>query len=150
MWERAVGVPPLRRLQSRDTFDATGLERVKLGVANEALLREAGQPAARGAYVWRWPIVKRPIPQGQVYAVLGKGGRPRLVASTGLENPADGIAPGDEASAIGGRGAIRTRPAGTAGRRYVYGVSSGEVSFTGVTSLSGKALKKAVRRLKLP
>jgi hypothetical protein len=144
MWERALGVPMTRPVSSRSMFTAAGLFRVKLGVSNEALLRSAGQPEKRGPYVWRYGIQKRPIKNGKVYAVIAKGsGKATLIMSTGLEHSADGINVGDEMKGSG----LRFRKTGTKGRRFVYGVKKGEVTWTGVTSLRGKALQAAISRL---
>jgi len=151
MWERAVGVPVTRPVPSRSVYTRKGLFRVKLGVANEALLRSAGQPEQRGPFVWRYGIQKRPIKNGKVFAVIGRDGRSKLIASTGLEHQAQGINVGDPAAAVDsaalrlGRGVRLTTLGGKLG--YVYGVRRGHVVFTGVTSLRGKALRTAVRRL---
>lgn len=150
MWERALGVPVTRPVSSRSMFTREGLFRVKLGVSNEALLRSAGQPEGRGAFVWRYGIQKRPIRNGKVYAVIGRNGRANLIASTGLEHSADHVNVGDAHGAIdgarrAGKGLL-TKSAG-GGRSFVYGVEKGKVTFTGVTSLKGKKLRAAVRRL---
>lgn len=149
MWERANGVPMYRRVSSRSIFTSRGLFRVKLGVSNEALLRSAGQPARRGAYVWRWGIQKRPIKGGNVYAVIGADGRATAVLSTGQEHSALGVNVDDAASAIRGAHAVgsslRVAPAGS-GRSFVFGVRGGKVRFVGVTSLAGAALQLAVKR----
>ena len=142
MWERAVGVPAYRAQPSRTVFRPSGLFHVKLGMANEALLRSATQPIVRGPFVWRWGIQKRPIKHGSVFAVIGSDGRSTLIASTGLENPADGVHVGDRMSG----GPVVTRPAG-AGKTFVFGVRHGRVTFTGVTSLKGRALRAAAARL---
>jgi hypothetical protein len=153
MWERALGVPETRPVSSRSIYTTKGLFRVKLGVTNEALLRSAGQPEARGAYVWRYGIQKRPIRNGKVYAVIGADGRSTLVASTGLEHSADGVNAGDSAGAIDpsavrmGQGLRRTAVGSRHG--YVYGVRGGKVVFTGVTTLRGTELRAAVGRLGL-
>jgi len=150
-WERAVGVPMTRPVPSRDIFASDGLMRVKLGVSNEALLRSAGQPEGRGPFVWRYGIQKRPIKNGKVFAVIGRDGRSKLIASTGLEHSADGINVGDPAAAVDsaalrlGKGVRLTTLGGKLG--YVYGVKRGKVVFTGVTSLRGKDLRTAVRRV---
>jgi hypothetical protein len=134
-------------------FTTKGLFRVKLGVSNEALLRSAGQPRVRGAFVWKWGIQKRPIKSGTVYAVLGDDGAADLVASTGLEHSADGVNVGDPADAVDAA-AVRLGKhvrITTIGSKYasVYGIAGGKVVFTGVTSLRGKDLRAAVARLKL-
>ena len=150
MWERAVGVPAKRAVPSRDILRADGLMRVKLGASNEALLRSAGQPEGRGPFVWRYGIQKRPIPNGKVYAVIGANGRSTLIASTGREHQAEGVNVGDPADEVDGtlrlgKGLrLSTRPNG---KGYVYGIRKGRVTFTGVTSLRGKALRAAVARL---
>ena len=143
MWERAVGVPAYRPQPSRTIFRRTGLFHVGLGMANEQLLRSATQPIDRGAWVWRWGIQKRPIKHGSVYAVIGSDGHSVLVASTGLENPADGVHVGDRMAGSG----FKTRSAG-GGRSFVYGVSGGRVTFTGVTALHGGKLRAAVAQLR--
>jgi hypothetical protein len=152
MWERAVGVPDERPVSSRSIFTTRGLFRVKLGVSNEALLRSAGQPKVRGAFVWRYRIQKRPIKNGSVYAVIGGDGRSTLVASTGLEHSALGVDVGDDEEAIGGAlHAGKNLELVTRGstKGFVFGVKGGKVVFTGVTSLRGKALRAAVARLGL-
>jgi hypothetical protein len=153
MWERSVGVPAYRPVPSRSMFTPRGLFRVKLGASNEALLRSAGQPLVRGAFVWRYGIQKRPIKNGVVSAVIGGDGRSTLVASTGLEHSAQGVDVGDaagrvDASAVhAGRHVLLVAAGGRRG--YVYGVMGGRVVFTGVTSLRGAALRAAVARLHL-
>jgi len=150
MWERAMGVPMTRPVPSRSMYTTRGLFRVKLGVRNEALLRSAGQPEARGPYVWRYGIQRRPIPNGKVYAVIGADGRASLIASTGREHSAEGVKVGDPAAATDGTRRLgrslrlSTRPNG---RGFVYGLRDGRVAFTGVTTLRGRALRAAVRRL---
>ncbi|MFL5844957.1 MAG: hypothetical protein ACJ762_09715 [Solirubrobacteraceae bacterium] len=150
MWERAAGVPEYRAVPSRSIFSTRGLFRVKLGATNEALLRSAGQPKVRGAFVWKWGIQKRPIKTGTVYAVIGRTGRSTLVASTGLEHQADGVNVGDSASKIDGGSSIGpgVRYVGAGGGKgYVFGVKGGQVAFTGVTSLHGGALRAALAKL---
>jgi len=152
MWERAVGVPATRPVPSRSMFTTKGLYRVRLGVPNEQLLRSAGQPEARGPFVWRYGIQKRPIRNGKVYAVLGRTGRAELIASTGPEQPAQGVHAGDDAQTIDGALRIGTHiRLATAGAKaaYVYGVTGGRVVFAGVTSLRGTALRRAVAKLHL-
>ena len=65
---------------------------------------------------------------------------------------AQGVNVGDDSQEIGGTlhlgRHVRLVTAGSR-RAYVFGVARGKVVFTGVTSLRGKALRRAVARLKL-
>ncbi|MCW2968681.1 MAG: hypothetical protein JWM71_2453 [Solirubrobacteraceae bacterium] len=148
MWERAVGVPVYRPVPSRSRFTPHGLFRVGLGMANEELLRSAGQPGTRGSFVWRWGIQKRNGNAGHVYAVIGANGHSTLIASTGAEHSARGVNVGDAAARVkhaSRSGSLLVTSAG-GGSSYVYGVRGGKVRFVGVTSLHGAALRAAVHR----
>jgi hypothetical protein len=138
MWERAIGVPAYRPVPARSVFTAKGLYRVKLGLGAEALLRSAGQPAKRGAFVWRWGIQKRLGRGGNVWAVLDSGGTSQMVVTTGREHQALGVNVGDRAVRIPGARvtgkAIVYRT--TRKATYVFGLRRGRVRYVGVAPRS--------------
>jgi hypothetical protein len=130
MWERATGVPMSRCQPARTRFAAGGLGRVVLNTSNEALLRSAGQPAVRGARVWRWCVQQREGRKGRIFAVLTPQGAAGLVASTYPQHVARKIGAGDRLS-HGTRLVVRS--AGGA-RRFVYGVRAGRVRWVAVAT----------------
>jgi hypothetical protein len=136
MWERGVGVPARRPQPARNRFSGRGLGRVVLGASNEALLRSAGQPAVRGARVWRYDVQEREGRKGRIYAVLMPQGGAGLVASTYPEHKAGGIGAGAR---------VRARRALVVRGRYVYGVRGGRVRWVAVAT---RSLTRDARRLR--
>jgi hypothetical protein len=142
MWERANGVPMSRCQPARNRFSSRGLGRVVLNTSNEALLRSAGQPAVRGARVWRWCVQEREGRKGRLFAVLTPSGGAGLVASTYPEHEARKIGAGDRMGRR--RTGTVVRSAGGS-RRYVYGVRAGRVRWVAVATGSVARSRKQLR-----
>jgi len=127
-------VPATRCQPARTRFTSRGLGRVVVGTSNEALLRSAGQPAARGARVWRWCVQQREGRKGRIRAVLDPEGQGALVVSTYPEHEARGIGTGDR---------LRSRRSLVRRGRFVYGVRNGRVRF--VATVTGALAKRPAR-----
>jgi microsomal dipeptidase-like Zn-dependent dipeptidase len=140
MWERAVGVPGPSCRAARARFTRRGLGRLRLGLADGALLRRAGQPARRPGRAWRWCVRGKRNGKAKAVAVLSPEGRVALVGSTARGHRARGIGRG---ARIDGRG-LRVRRAGS-GKRFVYGVRRGRVRFVAVTSRQVASSRKRLR-----
>ena len=145
VWERAVGVPSRRCFEARRRFRRGGLAPAALGSNPEELLRSAGQPVRRPGRVWRFCGKGRDgRPAGRVTTVMTPRGRLALVASTGAEHTAFGVARGDRASRL--RGVRRLgRKLRVRDRRFVYGVRRGKVRFVAVASKSLAGRPKRLR-----
>ncbi len=128
MWERADGIPDSRCMPAKANFSSVGLGRARLGVAYDALLRSAGQPADRAGRVWRYCADGQ---KGRVTTVLSPGGDVALIASTAPGHRARAVGPFSSASRkLGTRAWNGTvvRAVGSS-RAFVYGVRYGKVSF---------------------
>jgi microsomal dipeptidase-like Zn-dependent dipeptidase len=144
MWERTEGVPDSHCLPERASLSSVGLGGARVSVRAGELLRTAGQPAERGARVWRYCATGQ---GGRVTTVLSPGGVVGLVASTASGHSARGVAAGESARALGASWGYARR--GTLVRRagakssFVYGVRYGIVSFVAVAprSVAGRPAK---------
>ncbi|MBA3327948.1 MAG: Coagulation factor 5/8 type domain-containing protein [Solirubrobacterales bacterium] len=156
MWERAQGVrgPECRAAQRR--FIPGGLGEIRIGTRAQRLLWTAGQPASRPGRVWTWCAAGKR--GGTVKAVLTKGGRVDLVASTARLHRYASVGAGSRASLLSGRtrrlgSNLRIRRARSGTNRVVYGVRRGRVTFTAVvsraTASSPKRLRTALRLARL-
>lgn len=152
MWERAVGVPVNRCQPARARVTRRGIGRVRIGASDQALLRRAGQPNSRPGRGWRYCLQgpRDGRPTGELRPVLSRDGSVVMVATTGPEHEARGVGRGDRVTRNLRRAARRVgskllvRNAG-GGRRYVYGVRRGRVTFTAVTT---RAIAGSARRLR--
>ena len=138
MWERTEGVPDSHCMAERARFSSLGIGGARVGASAEALLRRAGQPAERGARVWRYCVADQ---QGRVSTVLSSSGSVALVASTAAGQRARGVAPAMSAQRLGARWryvrrGLVIRRAGASGNSFVYGVRYGLVSFVAVAPRS--------------
>jgi hypothetical protein len=140
MWERAVGVPGPSCRAARARLTRRGLGRLRLGLADGALLRRAGQPARRPGRAWRWCVKGKRNGKAKAVAVLSPEGRVALVGGTARGHRARGIGRG---ARMDGRG-LRVRRAG-GGKRFVYGVRRGRVRFVAVTSKQVASSRKRLR-----
>jgi hypothetical protein len=152
MWERAVGVPGPSCRAARDRFTRRGLGRLRLGLADGALLRRAGQPARRPGRAWRWCVKGKRNRAAKVVAVLSPKGRAVMVASNARGHRARGIGRGvgirSAAYGISGdpppnKRLVLRRAGG--GKRFVYGVRRGRVRFVAVVSRGLAADRKRLR-----
>lgn len=149
MWERADGVPAEHCVQARFRLTGAGLGPMRLGQSHVALLRAAGQPAARPDRTWTYCGKGRDgRPGGKVRTVLTPGGALALIASTGAEHRIGGIGRGARSSRLPRTRrltrTLRTAPA-PGGGRFVFRVKGGRVTATAVAS---KAVARSSRTLK--
>jgi len=165
MWERADGIEGVRCDRWRQRFlTSRGLpRRLQLGDKPNRVLKRAGQPVTR-TRTWRFcangrrqakPLAKK-SGRKQVVAVFNRRARVALIGSTLRKHRADGLRVGMPAAELHGRaerfGSVWARDAG-GGRRFVYGVRRGRISFVGVASApvaaSPAALKRYLKRARL-
>jgi hypothetical protein len=164
MWERAEGIGEVRCDSWRQRFlTAKGLGRqLRLGYRPAKVLKRAGQPVDRER-TWRWCAHTRgkggADKRGKaknVAAVFDKRAKVAFVASTLRKHRADGIRVGMPAHELAGAkrigSSLRLTDAG-GGRKFVYGVRRGRVSFVAVASprvaASASAVRAYVKRAKL-
>ncbi len=138
MWERADGVPAEHCQPARLRMTRGGLGRMRLGQSHVALLRAAGQPAARPGRTWTYCAKGRDgRSAGRVRTVLTAGGTLGLITSTSAEHRIGGVGRGARATRLPATkrlsATLRTAPAG-GGARYVYRVRKGRVTATAVAS----------------
>jgi hypothetical protein len=131
MWERADGIPTRDCAISHGAFAASGVDRVRLGVPWETLLRRAGQPQQRSR-AWSWCVQGDHNLHAADVAVLSEAGKVELVGSTARGHSAGGIAVNSVARGL--RSGITVRRVGRATRIYV--VRRGRVRAVGVTTRS--------------
>jgi hypothetical protein len=155
MWERAEGVAGPRCRSPQRRFLDDGLGEIRLRMDHVQLLRSAGQPNSRPGRLWTW--CADGTGGGEVKALLGTGGRVRLVASTARLHRFEDLGQGSRARRLPRRGvrrvgrSLRVRKAGR--NRVVHGVRRGRITFTAVvprrTAASGKRLRRTLKLAEL-
>jgi hypothetical protein len=151
-WERAVGVAPSYKCrQGRLRFTANGLGSVRIDTAAEDVLRGAGQPKTRWDRTWKYCVSGKNA--GQVKVVFTKQGTSGLIVSTSPRHRVGGIGKGSKATALKGARTLRSgllyKSVGK-GKRYVFGVRKGRVTYAGVASAAvARNLTELNRELKL-
>jgi hypothetical protein len=149
MWERANGIPAPTCRSARRRFTSRRLSGIEIGLSPEALLKAAGQPQKRPGRVWTYCAKGTGARAGEIKAVFTPRGRVGLVASTAAVHRALGRSPGDPASRLSrkarkfGKG-LRIRSAG-GGRRYVYGVRKGRITFVALAGRTASRTPKVLR-----
>jgi hypothetical protein len=149
MWERAEGVPGPDCRSARRRFTPRRLSGIQIGLTPEALLRAAGQPQSRPGRVWTYCAKGTGSRAGEIKAVFTPEGRVGLVASNAAVHRALGRSPGDPVSRLSRKAkgfgpGLRVRPAG-GGRRYVYGVQKGRITFVALASRTAGRTPAALR-----
>ncbi len=149
MWERADGVAAQHCVPARRRMTAAGLGAMRLGVTHVALLRAAGQPAARPDRTWTYCGAGRGRRAGKVRTVLTPGGRLALVASTTAGHSIKRVGRGARASRLPRTRrltkSLRTAPAGH-DARFVFAVHGGRVTATAVAAKSAAHSRQTLRR----
>jgi microsomal dipeptidase-like Zn-dependent dipeptidase len=158
MWERADGIQGVRCDRWRQRFlTPRGLaRRIELGDRPKRVLERAGQPVSR-TRTWRWcangrrhakPLATRSS-RKRVVAVFNRRGRVALIGSTLRKHRAAALRVGMPVSELRGRaerfGAVWARDAG-GGRRFVYGVRKGRISFVALASSGAAATPGTLKR----
>jgi hypothetical protein len=156
MWERAEGIGEVRCDTWRQRFlTRKGIGRqLRIGYSPKRVLKRAGQPVDRKR-TWRWCANTRPKGNAKakgknkkVVAVFSKRAKVALVGTTVRNQRADGIRVGMRerdlraAENVGPR--VRTTDAG-GGRRYVYGIRRGRISFVAIASAKAAASDASLR-----
>jgi microsomal dipeptidase-like Zn-dependent dipeptidase len=149
MWERAWGTKGPRKLRARRSFDSKGLGKLRLELGPKQVLRRVAQPVSRSRG-WSFKVRRS---RGKRAGAYFKGTKVALVASAARGHSADGVRPGDAASAIPGSaeelGAGLFTAETSRQSRYVYRVKGDKVAWVGVAKkgLAGnaKALARGAR-----
>ncbi len=158
MWERAEGVKNQACRSARGQITSNGMGRQRLAVDPVTLLRSGGQPSLRRGRIYRYCVTGRANRKSRAAAVFTRGNRVALIVSNALGHGTITrahhgrrvrISHGTFASRLHGRahkiakGLYVRRAKG--GRRFVYGVRKGRVSFVGVAIKSVGSSKKKLR-----
>ena len=142
MWERANGVPDPGCARSDGEIKAGGLRSLRLGDNWVTLLKRAGQPQTRGL-TWAWCVAQPRNRKAADVAVLNRGGKVELVASTARDRTAHRISVGDRSAGGDGIHVIAAH--------WVYAVRKGRVSAVGVAASKlarrPAALRRAMQRV---
>jgi hypothetical protein len=149
MWERANGVPEATCRSARRRFTSKRLSGIQIGLAPEQLLKAAGQPQRRPGRVWTYCAKGTGKRAGAIKAVFTPRARVGLIASNAAVHRARGHKPGERARRLGRRArkfgkGLRVRPAG-GGRRYVYGVRKGRITFVALAAREASRTPKTLR-----
>jgi microsomal dipeptidase-like Zn-dependent dipeptidase len=157
MWERATGIGEVRcdRWRQRFLTERGFKDRLELGDRPRRVLRRSGQPVDR-TRAWRWCAhtkkrggTQKKGGKQRVVAVFTNRGRVALILSTLHKQRADGLRPGMKASELEGKaqrfGGVFVRGAG-AGRKFVYGVRGGRISFVALAARGASSSPATLRR----
>ncbi len=163
MWERAEGIRGVGcKGWSKRFLTPRGFKRLRLGAKPNKVLRSTRQPFSR-TRTWRWCAEAgkgsgpRQTRKSEVAAVFDKGAKVALIASNSRKHRAEGIRPGEPASALRGKAkrvgaSLYVREAGR-GRQFVYGVEGKRVRFVALASRKAAArpgtLKRYIARTRL-
>jgi hypothetical protein len=138
MWERASGVPATRCLPDHQAFTATGLgTTIVLGDTAERLLPRSGQPSSRPGRSYRYCIGAAGAAGGSVSALFAPDNTVGLIAASAPGIAAGGLWPGLPETLLKGHAVLQTAglwlgPTLPGGARYLYGTSSGRITYVGL------------------
>ncbi|MGE4425312.1 MAG: membrane dipeptidase [Solirubrobacteraceae bacterium] len=158
-WERAEGVPATR-CQAAGTFSRTHVGPLRPGESVDALLRRAGQPAARPERAFRYCIRDRGGRDATATAVFDERGRTALAVTDARRHRASKVRVGSRiravrrvarrvANGIWVRRATPRRAKRSAGARVVYVTRKGRVRAMAIaasgTSIKASSLRRSLR-----
>ena len=148
MWERSVGIPASRCKSATRRFTRRGLGSMRLGVDTRKLLETAGQPLQRER-AWNYCVRGKRGAKAAQTAVMTKGGRVGLVASTARGQRARGIGPGASVKRLRGKakrigGGVWTARLGKSTSAYV--VRGDVVRTVGVAGRKAAHNRASLRR----
>ncbi len=152
MWERSMGVPALNRCRpARGRLTAKGLSRVRLGLGPVALLKKAGQPVGRTGRAYRYCVRGNRgdrNAKAKIVALFDGKEKATLVGTTARGHRSRTVKRAGGAklrrSARKLRKGILIRRA-QGGKRFVFGVRRGKVSYVAVASRSASKSKRRLR-----
>ncbi|MEJ7789909.1 MAG: hypothetical protein WKF29_08520 [Thermoleophilaceae bacterium] len=152
MWERSMGVPALNRCRpARGRLTAKGLSRVRLGPGPVALLKKAGQPVGRKGRAYRYCVRGNRGDRNataKIVALFDGREKATLVGTTARGHRSRTVKRAGGAklrrSARKLRKGILVRRA-QGGKRFVFGVRRGKVSYVAVASRSAAKSKRRLR-----